>query len=450
MGQKVHPGGMRVGVIHDWKSNWYTGKREFSDYILEDIKIREHIYGKLSHAGLSDILIRKDKQRVTVDIYTARPGIVIGKSGVEVDALRRELHAITKKNVHININEIKRPELDAKLVAQSIAEQLENRVSFRRAMKRALASGIRSGAQGIRIMCGGRLGGTEMSRSESYSEGKVPLHTIHADLLTNDFNQVFRNVAETYAGTPGGPIYCSAVGGSFFEQILPSRSVHFGMCSNAAHWFRVQPQVDVPEGMYFSDACGAAREKLARQAADDWLAFLRARASEIVPGGRMLVQGIATVHDADGSEKVSAAALLQLMWQIANTMVEDSLLDCAILGRYLFPVYCRSKEEATAPVNIGGLLARDFGIVSAEISETGNPYWEQFEQSGDPAGYARSYTAFVRAFAESTLMKNLFASSGKSSELCDEFFSRFESAIRQDPSRGKYEAWVLRLILARR
>ena len=134
MGQKVHPGGLRVGVIHDWKSNWYTGKKEFPGYLIEDIKIREHITGKLSHAGLSDILIRKDKQRITVDIYTARPGIVIGKSGVEVDALRKELHAITKKNVHININEIKRPELDAKLVAQSIAEQLENRVSFRRAM----------------------------------------------------------------------------------------------------------------------------------------------------------------------------------------------------------------------------------------------------------------------------------------------------------------------------
>src|SRR5438093_895209 len=118
MGQKVHPGGMRVGVIHDWKSNWYTGKKEFPGYLIEDIKIREHITNKLSHAGLSDILIRKDKQRVTVDIYTARPGIVIGKSGVEVDALRKELHAITKKNVHININEIKRPELDAKLVAQ--------------------------------------------------------------------------------------------------------------------------------------------------------------------------------------------------------------------------------------------------------------------------------------------------------------------------------------------
>jgi small subunit ribosomal protein S3 len=182
VGQKIHPGGMRVGVIHDWKSNWYTGKKEFPAYLLEDIRIREHIYRKLAHAGLSDILIRKDKQRITVDIYTARPGIVIGKSGVEVDALRKELHAITRKNVHININEIKRPELDAKLVAQSIAEQLQNRVSFRRAMKRSLASAIRSGAQGIRIVCSGRLGGGEMSRSEAYSEGRVPLHTIRADI----------------------------------------------------------------------------------------------------------------------------------------------------------------------------------------------------------------------------------------------------------------------------
>jgi len=182
MGQKVHPGGLRVGVIHDWKSNWFAGPKDFAAWLIEDVRIREHIYGKLAHAGLSDILIRKDKQRVTVDIYTARPGIVIGKSGVEVDALRRELHAITHKNVHININEIKRPELDAKLVAQSVAEQLQNRVSFRRAMKRAMASAIRSGAQGIKIVCSGRLGGTEMSRSESYSEGRVPLHTIRADI----------------------------------------------------------------------------------------------------------------------------------------------------------------------------------------------------------------------------------------------------------------------------
>jgi small subunit ribosomal protein S3 len=182
VGQKIHPGGLRVGVIHDWKSNWYTGTKEFPAFLLEDIKIREHIYGKLAHAGLSDILIRKDAQRITIDIYTARPGIVIGKSGVEVDALRKEIHGMTNKAVHININEIKRPELDAKLVAQSIAEQLENRVSFRRAMKRSLASAIRSGAQGVKVQCGGRLAGTEMSRSESYSEGRVPLHTIRADI----------------------------------------------------------------------------------------------------------------------------------------------------------------------------------------------------------------------------------------------------------------------------
>src|SRR4051812_10605468 len=182
MGQKIHPGGMRVGVIHDWKSNWYTGNKDFADYLQEDVRIREHIYNKLSHAGLSDILIRKDAQRITIDIYTARPGIVIGKSGVEVDALRKDIHGMTSKAVHININEIKRPELDANLVAQSVAEQLQNRVSFRRAMKRSLASAIRSGAQGVKIQCGGRLGGAEMSRSEQYSEGRVPLHTLRADI----------------------------------------------------------------------------------------------------------------------------------------------------------------------------------------------------------------------------------------------------------------------------
>jgi small subunit ribosomal protein S3 len=201
VGQKIHPGGLRVGVIHDWKSNWYTGKKEFADYILEDVRIREHIYNKLAHAGLSDILIRKDKQRITVDIYTARPGIVIGKSGVEVDALRRDLHALTQKNVHININEIKRPELDAKLVAQSIAEQLSNRVAFRRAMKRALASAIRSGAAGVKIQCSGRLGGGEMSRREMYSEGRVPLHTIRADI---DYGFV---EAKTSAGRIGVKVW---------------------------------------------------------------------------------------------------------------------------------------------------------------------------------------------------------------------------------------------------
>jgi small subunit ribosomal protein S3 len=181
MGQKIHPGGLRVGIIHEWKSAWFS-ERDFGAYLAEDIRIREHILGKLSHAGLSDIYIRKDKQRITIDIYTARPGIVIGKSGSEVDALRRDVHAMTSKAVQININEIKRPELDAKLVAQAVGEQLQNRVSFRRAMKRSLASAIRSGAAGVKVQCSGRLGGSEMSRSEQYSEGRVPLHTIRADI----------------------------------------------------------------------------------------------------------------------------------------------------------------------------------------------------------------------------------------------------------------------------
>ena len=181
MGQKVHPGGLRVGIIHDWKSNWCSD-REFARYLGEDIKIREHIHNKLSHAGLSDIHIRKDSQKITIDIYTARPGIVIGKSGVEVDALRKEVHSITGRAVQININEIKRPELDARLMAQSVAEQLQNRVAFRRAMKRSMQSAVRSGAQGVRIKCGGRLGGGEMSRTEQYSEGRVPLQTLRADI----------------------------------------------------------------------------------------------------------------------------------------------------------------------------------------------------------------------------------------------------------------------------
>ena len=181
MGQKVHPESMRVGYIHDWKSNWFN-ERHFSDFLIEDVRIRDHITNKLAHAGLSDITIRKDAGEVEVNIHTARPGIVIGKSGSEVDALRRDLHRLTGKAIKVNILEIKRPELDAKLVAQSIAEQLVNRVAFRRAMKRSLTSAMRSGAKGCRIQVSGRLGGAEMARTESYADGRVPLHTLRADI----------------------------------------------------------------------------------------------------------------------------------------------------------------------------------------------------------------------------------------------------------------------------
>jgi small subunit ribosomal protein S3 len=181
MGQKVHPEAMRVGYIHDWKSNWFN-ERQFADWLAEDVAIRDWIIGKLSHAGLSKITIKKDSAEVEVNINTARPGIVIGKSGSEVDALRRDLHAITGKAIKVNILEIKRPELDANLVAQSVGEQLQNRVAFRRAMKRALTSAMRSGAKGCKIQVSGRLGGAEMARTEMYSDGRVPLHTLRADI----------------------------------------------------------------------------------------------------------------------------------------------------------------------------------------------------------------------------------------------------------------------------
>jgi small subunit ribosomal protein S3 len=269
MGQKVHPGGLRVGVIHDWKSNWYTGPKEFSDYIIEDVRIREHIYGKLSHAGLSDILIRKDKQRITVDIYTARPGIVIGKSGVEVDALRKDLHAITKKNVHININEIKRPELDAKLVAQSIAEQLQNRVSFRRAMKRSLASAIRSGAQGIKITCGGRLGGSDMGRTETYSEGRVPLQTIRADI---DYG--FAEAKTTY-GRIGVKVWVNK------GEIMPA-----GYESVTGRETRLGDQDQARRRGASSEGLGASRESGRRRGPDrEGLGPVRRRRSGGRPGG---------------------------------------------------------------------------------------------------------------------------------------------------------------------
>jgi small subunit ribosomal protein S3 len=180
MGQKIHPEGFRVGYIHDWKSNWYEDKN-FADVLQEDLQIRDHIEGKLSHAGLSSITIER-RGEVAVDIHTARPGIVIGKSGSEVDALRKELHKLTGSPVKVNIREVKRPELDAKLVAQSIAEQLQNRVAFRRAMKRALTSAMRSGAKGVKVQVSGRLGGAEMARTEQYSDGRVPLHTLRADI----------------------------------------------------------------------------------------------------------------------------------------------------------------------------------------------------------------------------------------------------------------------------
>ncbi|AUS07636.1 30S ribosomal protein S3 [Laceyella sacchari] len=181
MGQKVNPVGLRVGVIRDWESKWYADK-DYADLLHEDIKIREFVKNKLKDAAVSTVEIERAANRVNISIHTAKPGMVIGKGGSEVEALRQQLAKLTNKKVHININEIKNPELDAYLVAESIAQQLERRVSFRRAMKQAIQRSLRAGAKGIRTMVSGRLGGADIARSEGYSEGTVPLHTLRADI----------------------------------------------------------------------------------------------------------------------------------------------------------------------------------------------------------------------------------------------------------------------------
>lgn len=181
MGQKAHPIGNRLGIIRGWDSNWYGGKN-YADKLAEDEKIRNYLMARLAKGGVSKIIIERTLKLITVTINTARPGIVIGKGGTEVDRIKEELKKLTKKDVQINIFEIKRPELDAQLVAESIARQLEARISFRRAVKTAVASTMRMGAEGIKAMVAGRLGGAEMARTEQYKEGRTPLHTFRADI----------------------------------------------------------------------------------------------------------------------------------------------------------------------------------------------------------------------------------------------------------------------------
>ena len=183
MGQKVSPHGLRVGVIKDWDSKWYADKKNFADYLVEDNQIREFVKKKLYAAGISKILIdRQGEDKLRVTISTGRPGMVIGRDGDGIDALKKDLMKLTKKNVEVEIKEIRRAELDAQLTAESIAQALERRVSFRRAMKQALQRTMKAGAKGIKIVAAGRLGGAEIARSEKYSEGNVPLHTLRADI----------------------------------------------------------------------------------------------------------------------------------------------------------------------------------------------------------------------------------------------------------------------------
>ncbi|MBI5461925.1 MAG: 30S ribosomal protein S3 [Gammaproteobacteria bacterium] len=182
MGQKVHPTGIRLGIVKDWTSKWYADSRNFADYLNQDLQVRDFLKKKLAHASVSRIQIERPARNAMITVHTARPGIVIGKKGEDIEALRKEVSQKMGVPVHINIEEVRKPELDAQLVAESVAQQLERRIMFRRAMKRAVTNSMRLGAQGIRINVAGRLNGAEIARSEWYREGRVPLHTLRADI----------------------------------------------------------------------------------------------------------------------------------------------------------------------------------------------------------------------------------------------------------------------------
>jgi small subunit ribosomal protein S3 len=201
MGQKVNPIGLRLGINRTWESRWYAGAKNYGDLLHEDLSIREFLQQRLSQAGVSRIIIERPAKKARITIHTARPGVVIGKKGADIEKLRRDLQTKTGSDVHLNIVEIRKPELDATLVAENIAQQLERRVAFRRAMKRAVQSAMRLGAQGIRINCGGRLGGAEIARTEWYREGRVPLHTLRADV---DFGEA---TARTTYGACGVKVW---------------------------------------------------------------------------------------------------------------------------------------------------------------------------------------------------------------------------------------------------
>ncbi|HEX7091072.1 MAG TPA: 30S ribosomal protein S3 [Longimicrobiales bacterium] len=200
MGQKTHPRGLRLGIVKPWKSRWYA-ERQFGQFLAEDETIRKYLHRRLSHAAISEVEIERKPQKIVVTVHTARPGVVIGKRGAEVDKLRDELAHLTRSEVSINVEEVKRPELDAQLVADNVAHQLTQRISFRRAMKRAVQAAMRAGAEGIKIQTGGRLGGAEIARTEGYHEGRVPLHTLRADI---DFA---RSTAKTTYGTIGVKVW---------------------------------------------------------------------------------------------------------------------------------------------------------------------------------------------------------------------------------------------------
>jgi len=279
-----------------------------------------------------------------------------------------------------------------------------------------------------------------------------PVAAIHNDLPTNDWNELFANLRGSHE--PDGVLaLASAV--SFFEPAAPAGSVHLGMSFSAAHWLRRQPEVVVPEGVYFCDATGQARAMLEAEAEADWTAFLAARAADLAPGGRLLVQMVGTAPSAGAAgPRVTGRLLLRAMGEVAAQMAREGALDPAAVARYLLPVYARTPAEARRPLeDPGSPLRGAFDVEACRIDEVPNPYLDAWRADGDADAYARSYAGFARAFTESSLREHLLAPGAAAADvdrLADDFYARLTERFAADPERDRFEDWTLTVVLARR
>jgi cyclopropane-fatty-acyl-phospholipid synthase len=277
---------------------------------------------------------------------------------------------------------------------------------------------------------------------------------LHNDLPTNDWNALFRNLigaSDSYLTLDGAAALPLVSAISFFEPAAPRGSVHLGLSSSAAHWLRHQPDVVVPEGFYFSEATGHARTMLAQAADADWRAFLAARAADLAPGGRLVVQMVGTEAAPDGG-RVTARRLLQAMAGVAHDMVDAGELDADTVDRYVLAVYARTAAEARAPLEESP-LREQFDVVECRTDAVANPYYTSWQQDHDAAAYARAYAAFVRGFTESSLRTNLFehgALGASADDRLDEFFTRLTARFAADPERDRFEDWTLTVVLSRR
>ncbi len=284
-----------------------------------------------------------------------------------------------------------------------------------------------------------------------------PVAAVHNDLPTNDWNELFANLAarpDSYLELGGRPVLPLASAISFYEPAVPAGAAHLGVSFSAAHWLCTQPGVDVRDAFYFCEASGEARAALSAQADADWTTFLAARAADLAPGGRLLVQMVGTdVQSPSGEPAVTARKLMRAMTEVAREMVDAGVLDRPAFERYLLPVYARTPDEARKPLEQPGPLADAFDVEVARTDPVSNPYLDQWRRDRDAAAYGRSYAAFVRGFTESSLRANLFepgGHGGNAGALLDDYFSRLEHRFAADPEADAFEDWTLTVVLTRR